>query len=838
MEQFHGWWYNTMIGSMNAFNTGGPFSNIQDQYIFIDTSSYPIQIHTTFGTDEFPRSKNIFDPQAVPILPLNNIPTGTSYYYKNNKLINGYNAPLSGSVDPILATYFGCTLQLINDKLYTFTYNNYNYFGRRGIGIYQRLFYKPRDTSDLDWDNPVNLFKYYISANSFSNISKNRYTGASNYVGEHNECKITESFFNQGFYKKTTVRKIRITNKKYYTDIGIKDDIWTTIYIDGFSYITPGSTVKIKGAKDEFAFLNGTYYNGVGLLNAGANLLLDPHFVDMKSYNNLFNSFLLRVDSSRLKANKIGWVTLPKTSIFPVESTELILPKGITVSVRHTISSTSTYAQFCASCAAWFYAVFQTATHVERNIYTYPNSCRVIDTFEELQTLLKDGTANQSFQDSMRYGQPFVSWYYHNFYDYRSVAFGDGLIKTGGLQNMVNCPFPVNYYNPLFKYDVVLGNYLINVHNLVFTIRGILQADQPHPSTFDYPFILDESAGRAHFEGLVVKANVKNGVIIANIPNNYMSMGSYHDDHLNVNAHYFGQIDPKLTNGRIIGYLYKRDCKFLDPLSMMDDHSIYSNEDPNTSTNPRISRESLSTVYSKMMIWFNDLGCEAIIIDQTGNLGGDSDLMSIIEFFGSDREVNELFSVPKDVKQCPLSYNDSNIEAAKQYQKSQYMYVSLNKKLYPGSVFQGKQVVLMTDIFSRSAGDISPNYMIGKGKKLGYLGNKTQAAVVGCMDGREFGFISIANSFPPGNKLFDRDGDQVTPFQFNVDWGQYYLKYSDKKLSQLQQNKEVNLVRLLPISFEKTVFADFGFIGNKSDKHDRKTWKYLYLDETIQYLIR
>ena len=64
-----------------------------------------------------------------------------------------------------------------------------------------------------------------------------------------------------------------------------------------------------------------------------------------------------------------------------------------------------------------------------------------------------------------------------------TVISGLGIEKTGGLQNMVNCPYPVNYYNRLFRYDTALGNYLVNVHNLVFTIRGVLEPDQPDPVT-------------------------------------------------------------------------------------------------------------------------------------------------------------------------------------------------------------------------------------------------------------------------------------------------------------------------------------------------------------------
>ena len=84
---------------------------------------------------------------------------------------------------------------------------------------------------------------------------------------------------------------------------------------------------------------------------------------------------------------------------------------------------------------------------------------------------------------------------------------GLGIENIGGLQNMVNRPYPVNYYNPLFRYYTALGNYLVNVYNLVFTIRGVLERDQPDPTGpigICYPFIRDPSAGRAHFEGLVI----------------------------------------------------------------------------------------------------------------------------------------------------------------------------------------------------------------------------------------------------------------------------------------------------------------------------------------------
>jgi len=880
-SKFQGWWRNTMIGAMGGFAAGGPSSPLQDQYIYIDTSVYPVRVVTTYGTDRFPRLQpDALDPRPIPLPRVPGVPTANSYFYKGpNELVNGYNPPFEGSFDPLLPLINGDTLKLINDQtISAFRYYNYHYAGQTslaGLAIYKRMEHPPKDSSGLDWNDPVNLFKYYTSANTFANLSTSQHTGALNYVGKERAQEITSQFLNGTFAKKTRLRKIRVTNTAYYATIGIPNDTWTTIYTGDpetdegvFSYVTPGANVKIEGATGALSVLNGTYYNGIGLLNAGANLYLRPAFVDKGphgSYNDLFNSFLLNLDTSSLQSladPATGWINLPP---------------GITVTVNCSISPASTYNEFCAACAAWFYAVFRTATHVERNIYTQPGSCRLIDTFANLQTALKNGSANESFGDSVRLGQPSVNWYYHDFFAYRNVVSGLGLEKTGGLQNMVNCPYPVNYYNPLFRYDTALGNYLVNVHNLVFTIRGVREPDQPDPvKTLSYPFIRDPSAGRAHFEGLVIPANVVNGVIQPNIPANYASMGIYHkqdgmpDDTLNLNAYYFGQINPALTGGKIIGYLYKRDSKFMDPNSYMDQRGVYAPENPNTSQNPRIFRESLSTVYSKMMQWFNSIGCEAIIIDQTGNLGGEPDVLSIAEFMGSDRQLYFTYNAFKDPTRQPLNYlaSDTVAQAARQFQGSQYLNVSLNEKLYPGSVFKGTKVVFVTDIFSRSAGDIAPNYFIGEGKRPGYLGNGTQASIVGCLDGREFSFISVFNSFPSNTNptsasknLIDKQGKPVSPFTFNMDWGGYFLRYSDKHLSMLRQNQPIKPVRTpysgtsgsnaLPISFEQTVFPDFGFtpmtrpfIPGWTSLHpkpptpsDPTTWTYLYLDAAISRAI-
>ena len=117
------------------------------------------------------------------------VPTANSYFYKGpNELVNGYNPPFGGSFDPILSLINGDTLKLLDDQtISAFKYYNYHYSGQTtlaGLAINKKMKHPPTDTSGLDWNNPVNLFKYYTSANTFANLSTSQRTGALNYVGK------------------------------------------------------------------------------------------------------------------------------------------------------------------------------------------------------------------------------------------------------------------------------------------------------------------------------------------------------------------------------------------------------------------------------------------------------------------------------------------------------------------------------------------------------------------------------------------------------------------------------------------------------------------------------
>ena len=171
--------------------------------------------------------------------------------------------------------------------------------------------------------------------------------------------------------------------------------------------------------------------------------------------------------------------------------------------------------------------------------------------------------------------------------------------------------------------------------------------------------------------------------------------------------------------------------------------------------------------------------------------------------------------------------------------------------------------MFVSDIFARSAGDIAPNYFIGDGERAGDLGNGTQASIVGCLDGREFSFISVSNSFPANTNptsasknLVDKQGKPVSLFTFNMDWGgiSCIIRINDSpcldriyRLTSPDTCLGASGSNALPISFEQTVFPDFGFTPmtrpfipgwitlhpRPPTPSDPTTWTYLYLDAAI-----
>ena len=232
---------------------------------------------------------------------------------------------------------------------------------------------------------------------------------------------------------------------------------------------------------------------------------------------------------------------------------------------------------------------------------------------------------------------------------------------------------------------------------------------------------------------------------------------------------------------------------------------------------------------------------------------------------GADRILYRSYIVPKGSDKKLIStqnpdYPTVNDVAADQKCTNSFLYVSLNKELYPGSVFEGtkclpKEVIYLTDIFSFSSGDLGPNMFTGDIDD-GYLGRYVQMNLVGCVDGRFFGGSSF-EPFPVNvnTALTLTDGTPVSPFLMTTDFGAFYNAYGKSAVSPYVQHNAIKPVRTpvsgtdggaaLPISFEATVFQDFGltpmtraplpgWTAGQPTFSDPSTWRYLYLEQAIE----
>ena len=92
-----------------------------------------------------------------------------------------------------------------------------------------------------------------------------------------------------------------------------------------------------------------------------------------------------------------------------------------------------------------------------------------------------------------------------------------------------------------------------------------------------------------------------------------------------------------------------------------------------------------------MMLLLKQKSIEAFILDQTGNLGGAPDIISLSEFFGDDRLMYTTATADAVDINLLHSFSKANVvnQASRKPWKlgSETALVELNEKLYPGSVF-------------------------------------------------------------------------------------------------------------------------------------------------------
>ena len=247
----------------------------------------------------------------------------------------------------------------------------------------------------------------------------------------------------------------------------------------------------------------------------------------------------------------------------------------------------------------------------------------------------------------------------------------------------------------------------------------------------------------------------------------------------NKNVLYFGRIKTTLTSGKNVGYIRLRAFPNVDPSALATTGFF----DPTNGTSPKSNREATSRVLSAMMKYLvTDLGCQgqAIIIDIRGNGGGSGTLaQALAEFFGATRP-GLISNTPYkddgiallDQLQDTTKYSTDNEVFATTQNRNSTIFASYNVTAYPGSVFQGGKVIILTDCISNSTGDVLPNFFVGANLDKN-IGAGTTVKFIGDIDGRFSGGTSgIANPMPVSQNssfLTDAAGNPVSPTRASYD---------------------------------------------------------------------
>lgn len=811
---FSGWWMTITKGSGNGYILDNAPSDA-DSYIFIDTTHAPIIIATTFGT--------ILHPFETPASFKENH-TNRFRQIDEWTLISEENQYGFSGEDykKYPASFATLTLQDDGALINTSSSNPAAYIQVTATRLV-RCDEPKLLTGNIN--DPVFLLKYVFGQMLY--MGNPQQVVDSDFIGFEKAHKILQKLLDPGITITTRIKKIMLTA----LDSGLTD-----IFTDEFSYVTPGSRVSLRGFTGPYSNLNKDYINGASTRQYGGTPNPSALHVNLETYP--FH-FLLRYDTSKLPRDEFGYG-------YPEYF------ENATVTVTHHVTSSTEYCEFVAAVFALFYLVWQVSQHTAFDGYG-PNKFALYHTWEELREALASDTA-----DKIALGTRTATMRPSCFYT--NPVFNERL----GNAFLVNDPFGIRpdaagEWPEIYDYDIVLENYLVDVCNLYWAMDG-----KPYGQWKDVHLAVRSLAPyKRNVDANINGASTFVGKVASYFPREtlnadpevYTLFGGSLDEDLDTktilrdkNTLYFGRIRPDLTNNRNIGYIRFRDFAACEP----EDFTLNAFYNPFPDS-PKPNREAMSKVLSVMLKYLvTDLSVEAIIIDIRNNGGGAAETgQALAEFFGSDRPGLVGHTVYKDPSnqnvdrlqdEQYITAGDAFSETQKQYAA---LYVDINERYYPGSVFRNGVVVLLTDCMSASAGDTFPHFLLGPTLDKN-IGAQTFVYFVGDIDGRIKGFASKPSFLPFSEKSLLRNdkGEPVSSLRIRYDAGLGFHPMSVGSYFLCQQVPYTAMDPApLPNDFESLLWSDLGFIRPypheqlknepKPDPNNQRSWNDTWLRHAI-----
>lgn len=885
---FHGWWAKLDKGVVGGFGSDfNTFSQITsediDAYIFIDTTVDPIVITTMGGNGKDFRSPK---PNEVADRP--------TYYQKDEKTLlstlpknpgDPLTALFGNAFDSLMLQSDGNLIALTDQGTKTvsgYVVPSYESDFIAG-GIYKKISamdlpapfprYDELDYRPVDYTLPTNLARYIFNRLLYHGIARGGEGTAENwnpdFIGFYEAHALFDEYLTTGKTYSTYINKTRTTKN---------GSGMTSIFTDDFHYAPPGSTVEICGFSDGWAGINGTHENGVSVHAFGGIPNPNPLFVDVGEGGTWKHYFYLNFDSTdypQFTANA-GYPNFADGSA----NASLWGETTPTLRVTHRITDDMEYPAFVAAMTAFFYDAFKVAQHTGQSGWVTTENRRFLaDTWADLQAALDSDEARiAAFRSRTNRFEP--QSYYQN--PAVKTTFNLNTRPLGGYIWDFNEPYNLlPGVNPLLNYNVDGQNYLVGVSNLYYTLAG--EPTTPQQSIlglFGYKNLSGTDTGGAYFIGKVAPMDFADPESGNPDPNVWSLLGVDFDGDpaTAANSLFFGFVNPLLTNGKKVGYIYMPDEVRIDGFGQMTGIGFTKPSDQNS---PRFGLEGYARVWAPMMIYLNTRhpdgpGLDAIIFDDRSNGGG---------FVGQNEVIGAMFGTKRHTsdgarawwrdngRRLPETYvGDLGYDAYNHIltlldQQEAYLYVEQTEARYgKNAVFSGGKVVVLHNEEAASGGDaILTTCWLGENNDK-QLGANTQAVFLGSADGRLKGgaWIGYSDCMPLqkySERLQDSSGNPVSAIprmRIDIPFMSYVTTFNGHKITLQTPDIAIDPAPTLtggsggnplPEEYEQTVYVDFGFMyphpdpalpgwvtlhgTAQPDPNDNSTWRDRWLEQAI-----
>ena len=431
-----------------------------------------------------------------------------------------------------------------------------------------------------------------------------------------------------------------------------------------------------------------------------------------------------------------------------------------------------------------------------------------------------------------------------------------------------------------FDYNVDGQNYLVGVSNLYYTLDGVpTNPQQSAAGLLGYKNLSGIDVGGAYFISTVAPMNFADPAA-GNPDDNIWSLLGIDfdgDPAYAANNLFFGFVNPLLTQGKKVGYIYCEDELRIDGLALMVSINFTKVEDQDS---PRFGLEAYARVLAPMMQYLNTMhpngpGLDSIIFDDRNNGGGivgQNEVMGSL--FGSKRHFSDGARVwwRDNGKREPLEWVDDlgydayNNLISRSNEQDEYIYADQTAMKYGSdAVFTGGPVVVLHSAQAASGGDLILLIWLGENNDKD-IGAGTHTVTLGSADGRLKGgtWLGYNDCMPLqkySERLTDSEGNPVSAIplmRLDIPFLTYVTSFNGHKNTLQTPDIAIDAAPTLqgkaggnplPEDFEDTVYVDFGYMTPypdpalpgwvalhgtaQPDPNDNTTWRDRWLEQAI-----